>query len=129
MRKILVLAISALVMVACGGNKIVGEPVQKLADLMESAVGSINFENPDSAAVAALEVDFMNFIDENAAYELTEADREYLADKLYDITISSGALNQLDEASKALALSTAKSAIKTALDGYKTIGDLKDMDL
>ncbi len=129
MRKILVLAISALVMVACGGNKIVGEPVQKLADLMESAVGSINFENPDSAAVAALEVEFMNFIDENAAYELTEADREYLADKLYDITISSGALNQLDEASKALALSTAKSAIKTALDGYKTIGDLKDMDL
>ncbi len=129
MRKILVLAISALVMVACGGNKIVGEPVQKLADLMESAVGSINFENPDSAAVAALEVDFMNFIDENAAYELTEADREYLADKLYDITISSGALNELDEASKALALSTAKSAIKTALDGYKTIGDLKDMDL
>lgn len=129
MRKILVIAISALVMVACGGNKIVGEPVQKLADLMESAVGSINFENPDSAAVAALEVEFMNFIDENAAYELTEADREYLADKLYDITISSGALNQLDEASKALALSTAKSAIKTALDGYKTIGDLKDMDL
>lgn len=129
MRKILVLAISALVMVACGGNKIVGEPVQKLADLMESAVGSINFENPDSAAVAALEVDFMNFIDENAAYELTEADREYLADKIYDITISSGALNELDEASKALALSTAKSAIKTALDGYKTIGDLKDMDL
>lgn len=129
MRKILVLAISALVMVACGGNKIVGEPVQKLADLMESAVGNINFENPDSAAVAALEVDFMNFIDENAAYELTEADREYLADKLYDITISSGALNELDEASKALALSTAKSAIKTALDGYKTIGDLKDMDL
>lgn len=129
MKKILVIAISALVMVACGGNKIVGEPVQKLADLMESAVGSINFENPDSAAVAALEVEFMNFIDENAAYELTEADREYLADKLYDITISSGALNELDEASKALALSTAKSAIKTALDGYKTIGDLKDMDL
>lgn len=129
MKKILVIAISALVMVACGGNKIVGEPVQKLADLMESAVGSINFENPDSAAVAALEVEFMNFIDENAAYELTEADREYLADKLYDITISSGALNELDEAAKALALSTAKSAIKTALDGYKTIGDLKDMDL
>lgn len=129
MKKILVLAISALVMVACGGNKNVGEPVQKLADLMESAAGSINFENPDSAAVAALEVEFMNIIDENAAYELTEADREYLADKIYDITISSGALNELDEASKALALSTAKSAIKTALDGYKTIGDLKDMDL
>lgn len=127
MKKIIALAISALVLVACG-SKQVGEPVKKLADYMEQAAKvAISGETGD-IDTEAIEAELTAFLDENAAYELTDADKDYLVDRLYDVTVSSGALEQLGEAEKAMAEAAAKPAIKEALNKFKTLGDLKELN-
>ena len=92
MKKFIALAISALVLVACG-SKQVGEPVKKLADYMEQAAKVAINGDAENIDTEAIEAELVAFLDENAAYELTDADKDFLVDRLYDVTVSSGALD------------------------------------
>ena len=127
MKRTILLALAAFLMIACGGRK-ASEPIEKLINLAERAVEAEFVENADSTVIAGLEAETKALIEEYRDYELTSDDKAVLTDRLYELVLKTGSFKDLGAAEKELAKATAKTFLANAIESVKTIGDLEEID-